>query len=125
MIDFNKSGYFSRLKETDNKDHKEISPLLVTGETIEATYKTTRDYVFFTTHRIIAMNVQGLTRSKKDITSIPYSKIQTFSVETSGTFDLDSELGVYVSSVGHIKFSFSGKADMVKIAHLISQYALR
>lgn len=28
------------------------------------------------------MNVQGMISKKKDFTSLPYSKIQTFSVET-------------------------------------------
>jgi len=35
-------------------------------------YKAMRDGVVFTTKRIIAVNVQGITGSKKDFTSLPY-----------------------------------------------------
>ena len=59
--------------------------------------------------------VQGLTGKKKDYTSLPYSKIQAFSVETSGVFDMDSELELWFSSIGLVKFEFSGGSDIVKI----------
>jgi hypothetical protein len=36
------------------------------------------------------MDVQGLTGSKKEYRSFPYSKISSFAVETSGTFDGES-----------------------------------
>lgn len=51
-----------------------------------------RDYVVFTNKRLIACNVQGITGSKKDFTSLPYSKLQAFSIETAGTLDMDAEL---------------------------------
>lgn len=125
MIDFNKSGFFAKLKEVNVGESSVIAPLLITGEIVESAYKTTRDYVFFTSHRIITMNVQGITGNKKDYTSIPYSKIQTFSVETAGVFDTDAELEVYISAVGKIKFSFVGKTNIVKISNTIANYALR
>ena len=56
------------------------------------TFKGVRDGVVFTNKIIISINVQGLTGTKKDFSSLPYSKIQAFSVETAGVFDLDSEL---------------------------------
>lgn len=125
MIDFNKKGMFARLKETSIEESELVNPLLISGENIVSAYKTMRDYVFFTTHRIISVNVQGMTGSKKDFTSIPYSKIQTFSIETSGRFDMDAELEIYISSVGKVEFSFSGKTDILKIANVISMYTLR
>jgi Bacterial PH domain len=36
----------------------------------------------FTNKRIIAVNRRGMTGSKVDISSLPYSKIQAFSIET-------------------------------------------
>lgn len=125
MIDFNKSGVFARLKETSVNDSVMIQPLLIMNENVVSAYKTARDYVFFTTHRIISVNVQGITGSKKDYTSIPYTKIQTFSIETSGMFDMDAELEVYISSVGKVKFSFTGKTDVLRIAQIISEYTLK
>lgn len=125
MIDFNKSGVFARLKEASVNDSVMIQPLLIMNENVVSAYKTARDYVFFTTHRIISVNVQGITGSKKDYTSIPYTKIQTFSIETSGMFDMDAELEVYISSVGKVKFSFTGKTDVLRIAQIISEYTLK
>ena len=58
------------------------------------------------------MNVQGITRKKKDFTSLPLAKIQAFSVETAGTFDLDAELELWFSGLGKVKFEFSGKTDV-------------
>jgi hypothetical protein len=78
----------------------------------------------FTTKRIIAVNVQGITGSKKDFTSLPYKNIVAYSVETSGTFDLDSELEIYFSAVGKVKFEFTGKTSIVEISKVISRHVL-
>lgn len=125
MIDFNNSSVFKLKKVEDSKFYNELRPLLVEGETIVGCYQDIRDHVAFTNKRIISVNVQGLTGKKRDFTSLPYSKISVFSVETAGTFDLDSELELYYSGVGKVKFEFKGSSDIVQIGHLISQYALR
>lgn len=92
MIDFKNANYL-KLKQVDNSQFAGvITPMLIQGEQIISTYKTVRDGVVFTNKRIIAINVQGITGSKKDFTSLPYSKISAYSVETAGTIDLDSEL---------------------------------
>lgn len=100
------------------------SPLLMPDETVVDSYKAMRDGVVFTNKRIIAINVQGLTGKKIDYTSIPYTKIQAYSVETSGTFDLDTELEIWVSSIGKVKFEFKGKSNVVAISKHISAGAL-
>jgi len=74
--------------------------------------------------RIIAVSVQGITGSKKDFTSLPYKNIVAYSVETSGTFDLDSELEIYFSSQGKVKFEFTGKTGIVEISKVISKHLL-
>ncbi len=83
-----------------------------------------RDGVIFTNKRIISVNVQGITGSKKDFTSLPYKNIVAYSIETSGTFDLDAELEIYFSSIGKIKFEFKGNADIANISKHISQHLL-
>ncbi|WP_252224406.1 MULTISPECIES: PH domain-containing protein [unclassified Clostridium] len=124
MIDFNNGALF-KLKKTSNDDiRKQIEPLLISGEIIISTYKTIRDYVVFTSKRVIAINVQGITGAKKDYTSLPYSKIQAYSVETAGTFDLDSELEMYFSGLGKVKFDFKGSSDIIKIGQIISEFVL-
>jgi hypothetical protein len=78
---------------------EQIQPLLVDGEELFAAFKSMRDYIAFTSQRIIAVNVQGIAGKKKDFTSLPFSRIQAFSIETAGTFDLDAELDLWFS--GH------------------------
>ena len=88
------------------------------------TYRGVRDGVVFTNKRIIAINVQGMTGKKKDITSLPYSKIQAFSVETAGVLDLDSELELWFSGLGKVKFEFVSNANISEICKLISGLVL-
>ena len=125
MIDFNSQGFFARLKKVSNDEFgKIISDFLIDEESVIGTYKSVRDGVVFTNKRIIAINVQGITGKKQDYTSIPYSKISTFSLETAGVFDLDSELELYMSGVGKVKFQFTGSTDVKTICRAISQYTL-
>lgn len=122
MIDF-ENGSVIKLRQSDHIG-KEIEQLLIAGETIIGSYKGVRDSVVFTNKRVIAINVQGVTGKKKDYTSIPYSKIQTFSIETSGVFDLDSELELWISGVGLVKFEFTGSCDIVNIGQAIASFIL-
>ena len=48
-----------------------------------------------------------------------------FSVETSGVLDLDSELEMYFSGVGKVKFEFSGRCDIVQIGRIIGEYVMK
>ena len=124
MIDFQNSSYF-KLSPIDPKTaHKEVAPLLVAGEELQSAFKGIRDSVIFTNKRVIAVNVQGVTGKKRDYTSLPYSKVQAFSVETAGTFDLDAELDLMFSGLGTVRFEFKGKVDIRALAQLIGSYVL-
>ena len=124
MFDF-ENPQFIRLKQKGNDTYEQmLLPLLIQGEEIVSTYQGTRDGIVFTNKRIIAINIQGVTGKKKDITSMPYNKIQAYSVATSGVFDLDAELELYFSTIGKIRFEFSGSCDMSLICRIISTYAL-
>ena len=122
MIDFDNKSVF-KLKQ--NSDYAEkVQPLLLDDEQVIDSYKTMRDGVVFTSKRIISVNVQGITGSKKDFTSLPYKNIVAYSVESSGTFDLDAELEIYLSAVGKVRFEFSGQSELLAISKIISQYVL-
>ena len=125
MIDFKNGSVFKLKKVDDAKFNDELAPLLTSGEAILGCYQDVRDHVVFTDKRIISVNVQGVTGKKRDFTFLPYSKISIYSIETSGTFDLDSELQLYYSGVGRVTFEFRGSSDIIKIGQLIAQYALR
>lgn len=125
MIDLKNGSVFKLKKVETAKFREEMYSLLVEGEKIIGAYQDVRDHVVFTDKRIISVNVQGITGKKKDFTTLPYSKISVFSIETAGTFDLESELELYYSGVGRVKFEFRGSSDIVEIGRIISQYALR
>ena len=65
-----------------------------------------------------------MTGKKKDFTSIPYNKITNFSLETAGLLDFDTELEIYMSGVGKVKFEFTGSTNVKEICKIISTYAL-
>jgi hypothetical protein len=124
MIDFEKAAIF-KLAPCDPHDiASSVEPVIVPGEQIMAAFKSVRDFVVFTNKRVIAVNVQGMTGRKRDFTSLPYSKIQAFSVETAGTFDLDAELDLWFSGLGKVRFEFKGRADIRGLGHLIASYVL-
>src|SRR4051812_44451266 len=124
MIDFNSNGTF-KLKETDKDGMAEkVRPLLVAGEELIASFKASRDYVVFTNKRIITVNVQGLTGKKQDFTSLPYSKVQAYSIETAGTFDRDAELELWFSGLGKVRLEFSGQYDVQGLSRMIGSFIL-
>lgn len=124
MIDFKNAEYL-KLRPVDDRSFAAIiQPMFVDGERIISTYKTVRDGVVFTNKRIFAINVQGITGKKVDFTSLPYSKIQAFSVETAGVLDLDSELELWFSGLGKVKFDFVSTCDVAEICRMISNMVL-
>jgi len=124
MIDFKNAEYL-KLRPVDNSEFESrISSMFVNGESIIASFKAIRDGVVFTNKRIFVINVQGLTGKKIDFTSLPYSKIQAFSVETAGVIDLDSELELWFSGLGRVKLEFVSRADVAGICRTISEFVL-
>ena len=103
-----------------------ISNLLVENEAVFTAFKTLRDYVIFTNERLVLVDVQGITGKKKSFKSIPYSQITVFTKENAGTFDLDSEIDLYVRSYPSpivLKFGKSSNIDVVY--QLLSDYVLK
>ncbi|MGO2051573.1 PH domain-containing protein [Arthrobacter sp. MYb211] len=124
MIDFNNSSVFKLGPWNLAEVAPEITPMLVPAEELLAAFKGARDYVVFTNKRLIAVNVQGLTGKKRDYTSLPYARIQAFSVETAGTFDLDAELELWFSGLGKVSLDFKGKVDIRALSQVIAGYVL-
>ena len=124
MIDFNNASFVKLRPVNDNAFEKMVAPILVSGEEIVNCFQSIRDGVVFTNLRVITINIQGITGKKKDFTSLPYSKLQAFSVETAGAFDLDSELELWFSGMGRVKLEFIGATDVAYLCKMISQRVL-
>lgn len=77
---------------------KELASILIPNEQIDLAFKLVRDLIVFTNLRLIIVDKQGMSGKKTEYKSIPYESISRFSVETSGHFDLESELKIWISS---------------------------
>jgi hypothetical protein len=107
MIDFQNGPVF-KLKPADAAEiGPDVAPVLLPSEEILAAFKAIPDFVVF-------------TDKKRDFSSLPYSKIQAFSVETAGTFDLDAELELWFSGLGKVRLEFKGAADIAAIGRMIA-----
>lgn len=90
-------------------------------------FKTVRDQLIFTNKRIIAIDVQGITGRRKSFASMPYSKIQYFSVQTPRFAELvpDSELFLVFANGFTARFEFRGDVDIGRIGRMISEFVLK
>ncbi len=125
-INFNSDSVWS-LKPIDTSDVKnEVCALLINGEEVEMAFQTFRDQLIFTNKRIIAVDVQGITGKRKSFATMPYSKIQYFTIQTPGFAEMikDAELFIMFSNTFTAKFEFKGGVDIGKIGRLISEYVL-
>ena len=124
MIDFENAKYLKLSPVENDSFAKLVQPILVPGEDVIQSLQTVRDGILFTTKRIITINIQGVIGKKKDFTSLPYSKIQAFSIESAGIFDLDNELELWFSGLGKIRFEFDAKANVAELCRIISEQVL-
>ena len=81
-----------------DKVERDLEDILVPGEQVTLAFSLIRDLIVFTEFRLILVDRQGVTGKKTSCKSLPYRSISRFSVETSGHFDLDAELKIWVSS---------------------------
>ncbi|MFF0252040.1 PH domain-containing protein [Micromonospora zamorensis] len=124
MIDFANGSVFKLNPGNPADIFPSVAPLLIPGEQMISCFKAVRDFVVFTDKRLIAVNVQGITGKKRDFTSLPYNKIQAFSIETAGTFDLDAELDLWFSGLGKVRLEFKGGSDIRGLGHMVASYVL-
>jgi hypothetical protein len=120
------SGIIGNVSEVDpEKLEKEFKDIVFQGEEITQSFKLIRDLVVFTTKRLILVDKQGLTGKKVEYRTIPYKSITQFSVETSGHFDLDSELKIWLSGMNDpIKKQFKKGSNIRAIQNVLAQHIL-
>ena len=124
-------GIFSALMGNAGAvDQKELlknyGTLLIDNEEIELGFKLIRDTFIFTNKRLIIVDVQGLTGSKTEYVSIAYKSISRFSVETAGTFDLDAELKIWISSeiTPSIRKKFNKSVNVFEVQKVLAYHVL-
>lgn len=102
------------------------SQLLTESEEIELGFKLIRDTFIFTNKRLILVDIQGLTGSKIEYKSVVYRSISRFSIETSGTFDLDAELKIWISNEVQpsITKQFNKSVNVYEIQKVLAHHVL-
>lgn len=125
-ISFNRESAWNLTPINKAEVRDEVNGLLLPDEEISCAFKTVRDQLIFTNKRVIAVDVQGLTGRRKSYSSLPYSKVQFFSIQTPGFAELvpDSELYLMFSNGFTAKFEFKGGVDIGEIGRMISEYVL-
>ena len=106
---------------------KDYGKLLITGEETELGFKLIRDTFIFTNKRLILVEKQGITGSKIEYKSITYKSISRFSVETAGTFDLEAELKIWVSSEANpsIVKQFNKSVNVYDVQNVLEHHVLK
>ena len=106
-----------------------LEPFISQNESIQFAVKTVRDVAVFTDKRILIADKQASTGKKIDYYSTPYKNIITYSVETAGTFDLDSEIKLILSGGISIELKFHKDKNMnqllLKVYQIINNYIIR
>ncbi len=105
---------------------KDLDVLLIEGEHAVAAFKSVRDELVFTNRRIISIDVQGITGKKRMFSSLPYSRIQLYTVQTPGLVELvpDSELVLYFANNVTATFEIKGNCNILEIGREISSFVL-
>ncbi|WP_409200846.1 PH domain-containing protein [Methanobrevibacter sp. DSM 116169] len=110
------------IDEIENK----FNHIFLSDETIYLAYKLFRDYIVFTSKRLLLIDIQGISGKKIEFLSIPYKSIVAFAVETPGTLDSNGELKLYLKgSIAPLKLRFHyNKVNIFEIQSVLTEIIL-
>jgi len=121
------SGLFGMASAVDaDAIEKQLQKIFAPDEQVQQAYQFVRDTIIFTDRRLIFVDYQGVTGKKTEYLSIPYRSISSFSVQTTGHFDIDAELFIWV--VGRpdpVRKEFSNDKNVHEIQRALAQFAMR
>lgn len=104
---------------------QEFDAILIPGEELETAFRIFRDKWVFTNKRLIMLDVQGVTGSKRDYHSIPYKSINHFSVETAGSLDDDCEMKLWIKgSPEPYKKEFKRDIDVRTLSKVLAAHVM-
>lgn len=108
---------------SSEKLNEKYKSLLVENESVELGFKLFRDVFMFTNKRLVLIDIQGLTGSKIEYKSMPYKNISRFSLETAGTFDMDAELKIWISSENTptVSKKFNKSIDVYEVQRFLAK----
>ena len=106
------------------KDHliDLIGPILAYEEDLQFSFKCEKAQIFFTNKRIILMNHLDDSGESIEITSIFYSRITLFSLQTTDRFKTNNILKTAIGGRLEIDFTFAQNESLLQIAELIAAH---
>lgn len=122
------SGLLGNASQKDvEKVARQLEAILIPDERVELAFSLVRDLIVFTEYRLILVDKQGMTGKKTSYKSLPYGSISRFTVETSGHFDLDAELKIWISSALEPTETLQFKSDhsVVEIQQALAAAVLK
>ncbi len=119
-------GLLGNASESDaTAIQQDLTQVLASTERVEKAYAVIRDLLVFTNKRLILVDKQGVTGKKREYLSIPYRSIERFAMETTGHFDLESELKIWVrGQADPISKTFRNDQTIHDVARALAEYAL-
>ncbi len=122
-INFNQDSILTLKPIPSTSVRKDIDGMLISDEEVIMAFATVRDQIIFTNMRIISVDVQGFTGRRKSFTSMPYSRIQYFTIQTPGFAELfsDTELELHFTSGFSARFDFTGRTDIGLLSRVITE----
>ena len=89
-------GFIDQLlgKADTSKTSATVQRFLGEGEQILTAFKFLRDEIVVTNRGLFAIDVQGMTGSKKEYKYFPLKGIKYVSYESAGTFDTDADIKI-------------------------------
>ncbi|PIW62016.1 PH domain-containing protein [Shewanella sp. CG12_big_fil_rev_8_21_14_0_65_47_15] len=119
-------GLLGNASEVDLQElAEELRPIMGIQEELKLAYKVIRDLFIFTNKRLILIDKQGMTGKKVTYHSVPYKSITHFEVETTGHFDMDAELKIWISGQREpLVKELKRGTDVVGIQKTIATFAL-
>jgi len=87
---------FAQVDKNEVESRLKSGKILVEDEKVEMAFKCGRDSFILTSHRVLRIDVQGVTGKKVEYLSILWPAIKGYSIETTGNIlDRDSELCLF------------------------------
>ncbi|MBC6988076.1 MULTISPECIES: PH domain-containing protein [Hymenobacter] len=119
-------GLLGNASESDAQSiQQELAQLLSSGEQVQKAYAIIRDLIIFTNKRLILADKQGVTGKKVEYLSVPYRSIERFSMETTGHFDIESELKIWIRGQAEpLSKTFRDDKSIHDVYRALGEYAL-
>ncbi|AHM63120.1 hypothetical protein D770_24375 [Flammeovirgaceae bacterium 311] len=104
---------------------RKFGHMIIEGENLQYAYQSIRDFFVFTNKRLIVVDKQGFTGRKAEYFCIPYRSISFYSIETAGTFEIDSELKIWIRGMDQpLVKEFRKENDLKEVYQILSRHVI-